>query len=268
MHPVTVNIIFVPLKIIVNPKYGQLRHFVEHISDVFDSGGRVIFEGRNVIKTFVADCGGKQMEVVVKRYKRPNIVQKMAYSLFRSTKAMRAYNNAVELKRRGFSTPEQYAFVETRVGGLIDYCYFFSAADYSPAISDMLCSPTSFNRTMAADYARFVARLHENGVLDIDLNSGNVLYRIAADGHYSFSLIDINRMRFYSIGRCVPMAECMENLTRFTGCMELFEYVARQYAGARGFDEAMVARMMEVKARHDQRWEKKKRFAHLFKKKK
>ncbi len=37
----------------INPKYEEMRTFIERIPDVFEQEGRCIFEGRNVIKAFM-----------------------------------------------------------------------------------------------------------------------------------------------------------------------------------------------------------------------
>ena len=118
---------------------------------------------------------------------------------------------------------------------------------------------------MAGDFARFVNRLHQKGIIDIDLNSGNVLYQPQADGHYTFSLIDINRMKFYT--GYPPMKECVENLTRFTGRMDVFELVAREYVKARGMEESQIQYFMDGKAEHDRRWKTRKSITHCFRKK-
>lgn len=252
------------MKIKINPKYEEMRSFIERIPDVFEQEGRCIFQGRNVIKAFIVKFDGKDKEVVVKRYKRPNFVQKIGYSFFRSTKACRAYENAVKLQEDGFATPEGFGYVETRVNGLIDYCYFISDVDNSLPITGQLNDPKEFNKVMAGDFARFVIRLHQKGIVDIDLNSGNVLYQPQADGHYTFSLIDINRMKFYT--GYPPMKECVENLTRFTGRMDVFELVAREYVKARGMEESQVQYFMDGKAEHDRRWIRRKSFTHKFRK--
>lgn len=255
------------MKIKINTKYGHLSHFIERMPDLFEQEGKVIFQGRNVIKSFVAHTSEGDITLIVKRYKCPNFFQKIGYSFFRSTKASRAYENALELRRRGFATPEPYGYVETRVKGLINYCYFISDVDYSHPISEQLNDQSAFNQVMAKDYACFVARLHQKGILDIDLNSGNVLYQLQSDGHYAFSLIDINRMKFYADGKFPPFSECIENLTRFTGRMDVFEYVAREYIKARGMEvKSTLEKMMYTKVKHDRKWEKKKNFLHHFKK--
>ena len=90
------------------------------------------------------------------------------------------------------------------------------------------------------------------------------LYQPQADGHYTFSLIDINRMKFYT--GYPPMKECVENLTRFTGRMDVFELVAREYVKARGMEESQVQYFMNGKAEHDRRWIRRKSFTHKFRK--
>ena len=45
------------MKIIVNPAYEHLRKFVESIPDIFESEGRVIYSGRNLIKVMTVDDG-------------------------------------------------------------------------------------------------------------------------------------------------------------------------------------------------------------------
>lgn len=250
-------------KIKINPRYSQLGSFIERLPEVFEQEGNVVFRGRNFIKSFVVATAKEEVTVIVKRYKRPNIFQKIGYSFFRSTKACRAYENALELQRRGFSTPEPYGYIELREKGLIDYCYFISAVDDSHPISEQLNDIQEFNHVLAADYALFVAQLHRQGIIDIDLNSGNVLYQPQADGSYTFSLIDINRMKFYT--GYPPLAECMENLTRFTGRMDVFEYVACKYVKIRGMGDDMMQRFVDVKRVHDRNWKRRKAITHPFK---
>lgn len=38
------------MKIKINPKYEEMRSFIERIPDVFEKEGRVIYTGRNLIK--------------------------------------------------------------------------------------------------------------------------------------------------------------------------------------------------------------------------
>ena len=243
------------MRIVINPQYERLRPFLEQLPQCFDREGVTIHDERNVIKQFCVDG----IDVVVKRYRRPNIVQRVSYTFFRSSKAHRSFYNAGRLLAYGFSTPVNMAYVETYRGGLLDYCYYVSGVDAAPPIRHLLIEPDAFDRTMAADFARFAVALHQRGVLHGDLNSTNVLYHPQADGHYTFSVIDINRMRFYENGE-PPLAECMENLTRFTGRMDLFEFVALEYVTCRQLPVATVGEMIAVKQRHDAAWMRRKQW--------
>ena len=41
------------MKIKINPKYEEMRSFIERIPDVFEKEGHCIFLGRNVIEAFI-----------------------------------------------------------------------------------------------------------------------------------------------------------------------------------------------------------------------
>ena len=241
----------------------------------FEKEGRVIFAGRNVIKLMEMD-GEK---VVVKRFRRPNIMQKIVYTFFRKTKAYRAFHNGEELIRRGFATPKPIKYIETRRYGLIDYCYYITGTDFNPPIED-LTDRDDWDSAMAAAFGRFVAQLHSKGVLHHDLNDTNVRFilRLAQEMGYegyessegserfTFSLIDINRMTFYPLDKEIPLRVCLDNLTRFTGRYDLFEYVVREYAKTRGLDiEATAALALKIKTKHDRNWRRRKRFTGFFK---
>lgn len=52
------------------------------------------------------------LEINVKRYRVPIFINRIAYTFFRKSKACRAYNNAFEVIKRGFETPESIAYIE------------------------------------------------------------------------------------------------------------------------------------------------------------
>lgn len=192
------------------------------------------------------------------------MVQKIVYTFFRTTKAYRAFHNGEELIKRGFDTPRPISFLETKKFGLIDYCYYTCEKTDLPPIEE-LTDRSDWNKELAHDFAHYVAKLHEKGVLHHDLNNTNTLYN-KENNIYSFCVIDINRMTFYPLGKDIPLKKCLDNLTRFTGRMDLFEFVIRNYARARGLDEESVTKMgINIKTTHDKNWYRRKRFTHFFK---
>ena len=185
---------------------------------------------------------------------------------FRKHKAHKAYCNALELVRRGVATPNPIAFVEQRKGLWLTDAYYICEATNLKSIEGEV-DRDDWNRKLATAFGQFVAVLHSKGVLHHDLNDTNVLFDTDSEGSYRFEVIDINRMKFYDRGDDIPEKECVENLTRFTGRIDLFEYVIRAYASARNLNEVenFVERAVAQKRLHDLRWRRRKRFSKLFK---
>ncbi len=246
------------------------RTFVENLPQNFSDGGITLHNARNVIKQFTVTLdNGTNMDVVVKRYRKPNPVQRFVYGMFRKGKAERAYTNSQELLRRGISTPKGYAYLEIRKGRQLTDSFFVSGVDNAPPIAERLNTPEQFDTTMATDFAAFAWTLHRKGILHHDLNSTNVLYHRQEDGHYTFSVIDINRVDFLAPDTIPPTAECLENLTRYTGRMDLYRFVATHYAMLREWDiNEGVQKIMDVKAKHDKQWRRRKSILKPFKRKK
>ena len=249
----------------------RLREFCDKLPQEFDHMGELLFAKRNAIRKVVVE--GHTM--VVKRYKRCNWLQGIGYGVRHTSKARKAYDNGQELTRRGFSTPRPIAAVEVwGCGGWrLRECYYIcdeSCTDLDLAMT--LNQPEEFDKQVAQNFAQYVAELHKHGVMMIDLNSTNVLFRRDMleneDVRQRFQLIDINRMDFAKEGEdAFTTEEQMENLTRFTGRMDVFEYVAREYARARAFDdiEDMTNRAVEQKKKHDRAWRRRKAITHPFK---
>lgn len=259
------------MKIVINLQYlhnSHLKTFIENLPKLFDENdAATLYDKRNVIKSFNIDYSDNVLQsVVIKRYHCPNIFQRIAYSFFRQSKARRAYQNAETLLTRGFSTPINIAYVEQWKNGLFKYGFYLTGFDGAHPICEQLNDKEDFNKIIASDFAAFAAELHAKGILHGDLNSTNVLFHPLDNGHYSFSVIDINRMTTRPSGDFTPN-ECFDNLTRFTGRMDLFEYVLKQYIIARNWDvDKCLPQAIAIKKHHDEQWRKRKAFTGKIKK--
>ena len=238
-----------------------LKELIDNLPDSFTSASEVLWNGRNKIKAFKIEDG---KEAVVKKFKPLNLIQKLS-SAFRLHKAEKAYINGLELIKRGFHTPFPIAYVEIRNWRFIKDAYYICERNDMPPIEDLLYRD-DWDKDLALAFAHFAVQLHQKGILHHDLNDTNVRFA-KRNNEYEFSLIDINRMSFYNSIDDIPMKERIENLTRFTGNIDLFECVAREYAKSCGLPIAeWTKKAVEQKKRHDRNWYRRKRILHPFRK--
>ena len=251
------------MNIVVASEYEDLKAWLTQVPRLFaDNQGELLYRARNQIRLF--DVDGRKL--VVKRFKRNGIVKAMVYTFFRKNKARKSYENAGLLRQRGFTTPHEVAYIEQRTVGLVTQVYYVCTYTDAQPIRPRLIEQKPFDERLATDYARYVASLHEAGVLHRDLNPTNVLFSTT---HHptpptTFELIDINRMQFFD--GAVPKAACMENLTLFYWLTPAYRFILNEYARQRGWSEDDVAEAIRVKQRHDRRWIRRKRLTHPFRK--
>lgn len=240
-----------------SPDYVSLQAWLDTVPDLFRNGeGRLLYQGRNEVRLFEVD--GHRL--VVKRFKQHNWLKRIVYTFFRDNKAQRAYENALILTSRRFQTPAAVGYIEVRCAGTIRQVYYICEHTESEPIRPRLIEQEPFDQPLAAAYARFVASLHDAGVLHRDLNPTNVLYT-ESEGKYHFEVIDINRMRFYD--GPVPKEECMENLTLFYWLTPAYRFILDVYARQRGWTEEDIAEAIRVKQRHDRHWIRRKQITHF-----
>lgn len=249
------------MNIVIAPEYESLRGLIERAPAITDSNNcKVLYNERNKVVELEPYEGHT---LVVKRYKRHDWFKSIVYTLFRPNKALRSFKHARELRRRGFATPHEVAYIEERKCGFITQVYYICAYTDKEPIRTELVYKTEFNRELATAYAHYAVSLHKAGILHRDLNCSNVLYEKTATG-YTFEVIDINRMNLYD-GE-VPKAECMENITLFSDFNDTFKYVLQAYAKARGWTQSDIDEAIRVKIRHDRNRARRKRFTGFLKK--
>lgn len=105
----------------INPKYEYLREYVERIPKDFETIGTVIHSGRNLIKMITVDG----LDINVKRYTIPPLINRIAYAFFRPSKGKRAFVYPEKLLEKGFETPCPIAYIEETKG--FDWSFYFRA---------------------------------------------------------------------------------------------------------------------------------------------
>lgn len=215
-------------KIVVNPLFESLHFFVETLPVAFDSTGIVIFKGRNILKRY--EVNG--ISLVVKRFKIPHIINRIAYVTFRSSKAARSYENALKLSTLGIETPQPIAYIEERFLGLTYSYYVTSELKNMTEIRDIhsVCSEEEAMSILIA-LGQYTAGLHKKGILHKDYSPGNILFGIE-NGQIHFSIVDINRLFWGPITEEVGY----KNFERLWLSDSDFVTVASSYASYMGYD--------------------------------
>ena len=81
---------------LIQDNYREFKPAINKVIDDFDSRGELIKGSRNTIKKINID----NLVINIKRFKIPNILNKIIYTFFRSSKANRSYNYAKKLINR------------------------------------------------------------------------------------------------------------------------------------------------------------------------
>ena len=250
------------MKAIIHPDYAHLSDFIREIPRIFPHEGELLYDKRNKVKRFIAS--GETL--IVKKFKRPHLIQRIAYTFFRKSKAERAYLYAGMFREKGFDTPHEIAYLEQKAHGLFADGWFVSTECKEPSMKQLLQGKEDFDKPSADALARFLADLHRKGILHGDINLSNILYRVE-NGHYRFTLIDTNRSTFLT---SPDKAACLENLKRLTHQKELLEYIVRKYAEARNWPpEECVSTVLRYLSAFEMKRQKKRKLRSVlgFKKK-
>ncbi len=258
------------MRVVVHPDYASLTTWAAHLPATFDTSGTPLYVGRNAVRLF--RCDG--IDIVVKRYKRPNLPQRIAYTLFRPTKAARAFAFAAQFREAGIATPHEVAYIETRRCGLFAVGYFVSLFSPLPSLCEVFDTDAFEEKfhtapavaphseatlvEMRRQLAAFLVALHTKGILPGDLNLSNILFEEEREEDYRFSLIDTNRTHF----RCPSRNECYDNLKRLTHRREVLCAIVEDYATLRGWDTETTVQAVLQRL---EKFEQKKRTLYRFK---
>jgi tRNA A-37 threonylcarbamoyl transferase component Bud32 len=213
------------MRYLIDSTFQQHEDFVRRLPELFVCEGELLYAGRNTVKRFVQGAD----VLVVKRFKRPNWVQRIVYTFFKPGKARRAYLYAGQMRALGIDTPREVAYVECRRGGLLCDSYFVSTECRDPEIRDTLNAPDCPPQLITA-LARFLVEVHRRGVMHGDLNLTNILFRPTDRGGYHFTLIDTNRSRFLTDP---TRQDCLSNLRTLTHDRDLMRRILEAYCAVR-----------------------------------
>ncbi|MCC1485252.1 lipopolysaccharide kinase InaA family protein [Winogradskyella immobilis] len=209
---------------IIHNKFNDKESFLDSIILNYNTKGENFGkQDRNSIKLFELD---KQI-INVKSFKIPNIVNQLAYQLFRKSKAQRSFEYACRLKEFGIGTPQPIAYYEFSKPFLFKKSYYISEhLSYDLTYRELT---TDFNypnhENIIRAFTRFTFKLHEKGIHFLDHSPGNTLIK-ADNDDYQFYLVDLNRMEF----KTLDFETRIKNFSRLATHKSMIEVMSDEYS--------------------------------------
>jgi len=234
----------------------EYTNLLKSVKEYFNSSNNTIYDGRNTLKAI--EFNGKNY--IVKSFKIPNIINKVAYRYFRDSKAKRSYLNSKKLLKLGISVPSPIGYIE--FGGLTlkESFYISELFEHDFEIREVLNDSSFEDReNILEEFAKYSYNLHEKGVYHIDYSPGNVLIKKEQSG-YKFAIVDLNRMNFINFNNELRF----KNLSRFSTSLEDLELIAITYADIANIDkEYAKSTLLKYHNAHQDYLAKKKRLKKL-----
>lgn len=222
----------------INEKYSSLKEVVLNIPKLFEESDNIIYKGRNTIKILNVDG----LNLNIKSFKIPNIVNRFAYKYVRPSKAKRSFHYGQKLLSKGINTPDPVAYIEYSTCLGLTYSYYISIHEQSDyTFRELIGRNIDEISGVLTAFTRFTYKLHEQGVYFIDHSPGNTLVKELGDS-YKFSLVDLNRTKFYEKPLDVELG--IRNFYRLGSTPEMVEIMAKEYARLRDIDPIIVLESM------------------------
>ena len=228
-----------PRKVKVSDEYKGLEYWVKSLPVRWtNKEGEVIHSRRNELR----DMTFSGVDMIVKSFAVPNLVNRLVYGVFRKSKAQRSYEYAEKLNSLGIKSPAPIAYYTERCGLLFSHSYYISQkSTCSYTFYDVIDNVKLENRELYLRcVGRMTAKMHEAGVYPLDYSGGNILLDVV-EGEPQFELVDLNRMSF---GRIDMDRGCRE-FERLNVEPSALAIMAQEYAKERGFDEAKCVELVQ-----------------------
>jgi hypothetical protein len=215
------------IRFAIAPGYEILEGWVKALPERFMLDGTSIFKDRNEVKVFLE----QGFELNVKAFKLPNLINRYVYVYLRGSKAARSFQNALVFLDYGASTPKPVAWVECVEDGKLRESYYVSLnykTDFD--LRAVLNRQVADSKNILAQWVRFTwSKLHKNGIFHLDYSPGNTLIQ-KVDGGYQFAVVDLNRMKFMSVG----FEKGIQNFRQLDTNEENLRLIASEYAALCG----------------------------------
>lgn len=226
-------------KIRISPAWEHLRELITQVPDGRFQVTHTFCNRRNTVQRVLLG----DVPVVVKRFRRPNLLNSFVYTHLRPCKADRSFDNACRFIERGVPTAEPIAVIIDHKGWLMtDSWYISRAVDAEPiGVTVTEADRPEMDRMfdtmpMLQQFFDFAVGLFRDEIYQRDFNRGNFLVVQRKPGEWIFPLVDINRV---SYGAVTPEMVAMA-WVRFgcDTCPGLVERLTVEAGRRLGLDEA------------------------------
>ena len=223
------------MKFFINNKFEYILKKVTFLIDNFLIEGKILVNGqRNTIKLFKVE----DITLNIKSFKKPNLINKIAYRYFRKSKARRSFEFASKLMEMQIGTPQPVAFFENYdFVGLKESYYACVHLENVFEFREIVQNEAFENRDfIIRKFTQFTFEMHEKGIEFLDHSPGNTLIRKNQDATYSFFLVDLNRMKFH---KEINLETRIKNLSKITHKKEMVEIISNEYSKILGINETV-----------------------------
>lgn len=219
---------------LVDNNLKNLKEFVLNIKQKFSSNTQTIHKARNELKIISFN----EINTVVKSFKVPNIINQIAYSFFRDSKAKKSYDYSIKIKE---FTPSPLGFIEFYSFGLLKESYFISEQfDYDFTIREpLLDKDFPQKEEIFKAFARFTLQLHDNEIFHNDYSPGNILIKKEGE-NFIFKIVDINRMKFFQLSQ----EQRAKNFSKLWASDEILTIMAQEYQKHYKCDEEFTKQVL------------------------
>jgi hypothetical protein len=217
-------------------KANQIENYFVNFSTL---GENFVNGKRNSIKLFEFE----NFTLNIKSFKKPNLINKIAYCYFRKSKAQRSFEYASRLMELQIGTPQPVAFFEKYdFIGLKESYYACKHLKNVFEFREIVQNEAFKDREeIIRQFTRFTFEMHQKGVEFLDHSPGNTLIKDNKDGSYSFFLVDLNRMKFHAT---IDFQTRMKNLSKITHKKDMIEVISNEYAKNSKENETLVFETM------------------------
>ena len=200
---------------------------IKLISDVVRSFDEI--EGEEGERNTIKNVTSQNIDLNIKSFKVPHLVNRIAYSYFRKSKANRSFEYANTLLKLGVNTPKPLAYFEYSVFDFLKNSYYVSNQFHCDLTYRELTNNLNYPDydTILREFTRFTFDLHEKGVNFLDHSPGNTLIKKnESTGKYDFYLVDLNRMKFHEMS----FEDRMKNFAKLTSREDMVRVMSNEYS--------------------------------------